>query len=356
MKKINILHITTAFTVGGAEKVILDLILTLDKNVFNNSVMALAKNPDMLDEFLSYGIKAEKLDMNKGVAAFLKAFKHIDQYITENKIDIIHAHLFHPLPFASLLKLKHPKLKVVFTSHNTNIGGKLREVITQILKPLRNKDIVFSEDMITSIYKKDTLVIANGVNIEKFQKAATKNTPFTFLSIGTIRAQKNQFFLVECAKYLKEKGYDFVIDIVGGGDENKALIETIQKEVSRQGVQDHIRMLGVRSDIPNLLKTAHCMVLPSHYEGLPIVLLEAGAARLPIISTPVGAIPTLIDKDSGYLADLDIFCETMDTVYNNYEQAEKKAVVLAEKIDQNYSIKSMAKAHAALYKSLRTQD
>ncbi|CAA6820288.1 MAG: Unknown protein [uncultured Thiotrichaceae bacterium] len=352
MRKINILHITTAFTVGGAEKVILDLILTLDKNVFNNSVMALAKNPDMLGEFLDHGIKAEKLDMDKGVGAFVKAFRHIDKYISENKIDIIHAHLFHPLPLASLLKLKHPKLKVVFTSHNTNIGGKLREVITQFLKPLRNKDIVFSEDMITPIYKKDTLVIANGVNIEKFQEPAAKNTPFTFLSVGTVRAQKNQLFLVECAKALKEKGYDFVIDIVGGGEENRALIETIQKEIVKQDVQKHVRMLGVRNDIPDLLKTAHCMVLPSHYEGLPIVLLEAGAAKIPIISTPVGAIPTLINEDSGYLTDLDTFCETMGKVYNDYAQAEEKAGVLAEKIDQHYSIKSMAKAHAELYQSL----
>lgn len=116
-------------------------------------MIALAKNEDMFGEYLEPGLKAEKLDMAKGMGEFIRVFRYLDKYITENQIDIIHAHLFHPLPFASLLKAKHPKLKVVFTSHNTDIGGKAREIITKALKPLRNKDIVFSEDMITPMYK-----------------------------------------------------------------------------------------------------------------------------------------------------------------------------------------------------------
>lgn len=352
MKKINILHLTTAFVVGGAEKVILDLLLNLDKERFNPSVVALAKYDDMLGEYLDRGLKAEKLDMDKSAGEFLRVFRYLDKYITENQIDIIHAHLFHPLPFATLLKLKHPRLKIVFTSHNTVFGGKFAMAFARLFKGLRSQDIVFSADMITSSYRSDAQVIANGVDIDKFKKKATKNTPFTFLSVGTIRAQKNQIFLVECAKQLKAKGYDFVIDIVGGGEENRPLIEKIQQEIEAQDVQDCVRMLGARSDIPDLLKTAHCMVLPSHYEGLPIVLLEAGAAELPVISTPVGAIPTLIDESNGYLADLDAFLDTMDTVYNNYEAAQHKAQALAEKIDKLYSIKSMAKAHGELYESL----
>jgi len=206
--------------------------------------------------------------------------------------------------------------------------------------------------MINKLYKKNTKVIINGVNIDKFNNASTKNTPFTFLTVGSVREKKNQIFLIECAQHLKAKGYDFVIDIVGGGKENQPLINKIAQEIKNNDVADCVRMLGLRNDIPDLLKTAHVMVLPSHHEGLPIVLLEAGAAKLPIISTPVGAIPDLIDEKSGYLADLDNFCNTMSHVYNNYQEAEQKAQQLAQKIDEQYSIKSMAKSHGALYLSL----
>lgn len=273
-------------------------------------------------------------------------------YIIENKIDILHAHLTHTLPHMALLKIRFPKLKVVFTSHNTNVGGKHRELMIWLSKPFRSADIVFSKEMINKLYKKNTRVIINGVNIDKFKNKAEKNTPFTFLNVGSVRGKKNQIFLIECAQYLKSKGYHFVIDIVGGGAENQPLIDKISTAIKEEGVEENVRMLGLRSDIPDLLKTAHCMVLPSHHEGLPIVLLEAGAAKLPIISTPVGAIPDLIDESSGYLPLLEDFCKTMEVVYNNYQEAEEKALQLATKIDEQYSIKSMAKAHEKLYLSI----
>lgn len=352
MKKINILNLTTSFVIGGAEKVILDLILSLDKDKFNASIIALSEHDDMLDEYLNQGVKAQKLNMGKNISDFYRVFKFLSHYIIENKVDILHAHLTHTLPFLTLLKIRHPRLKIVFTSHNTNVGGKHRELMIWLSKPFRNADIVFSKEMINKLYKKNTKVIINGVNIDKFNNASTKNSPFTFLTVGSVREKKNQIFLIECAQHLKAKGYDFVIDIVGGGKENQPLINKIAQEIKNNDVADCVRMLGLRNDIPDLLKTAHVMVLPSHHEGLPIVLLEAGAAKLPIISTPVGAIPDLIDEKSGYLADLDNFCNTMSHVYNNYQEAEQKAQQLAQKIDEQYSIKSMAKSHGALYLSL----
>ena len=361
MQKTNILYLTTAFVVGGAEKIVLDLMLNLDQERFNTSVIALGKNTDTLETFLSHHLRAKKLDMPKGlkvwsrtnaIGAFSRAFSYLDRYVVEYKIDIIHVHLFHSLPLASLLKLKHSHLKIIFTPHNTDIGGNLREVLTYLLKPLRNVDIVFSKSMITMMHKKETAVIVNGIDIEKFQPPIEKKSLYTFISVGTVRAQKNQVFLVDCAKQLKAKGYRFVIDIVGGGEENTQLINTIQQEIIRQDVVDCIRILGVRSDIPDLLKSAHCMVLPSHYEGLPLVLLEAGAAKLPVISTPVGAIPTVLDESNGYLSTLEHFCDTMEAVMMQQEEANKKAEVLAQKISQQYSIKSMVQAHDELYQSL----
>jgi glycosyltransferase involved in cell wall biosynthesis len=180
-----------------------------------------------------------------------------------------------------------------------------------------------------------------------------KNEKFTFISIGVLREQKNQLFLPSTAAYLKKNGIkDFEIAIVGGADASGDMRKEIADEIKKHDVEKEINMMGSRRDIPNLLQKAHCFVMPSHFEGLPIALLEAGAAGLPVVSTPVGAIPAVIDEDSGYLAKLDTFAEAMLEVITNQEEAKKRAENLQNKIEKDFSITSMAQAHEEIYKRL----
>lgn len=349
MNSINILHLTTAFVVGGAEKVILDLSTHISPE-FRVQVIALSHNGDMLPQFIEQGVKAIKLNMKKSVTSFLKTLAALDKVIVDDAIDIIHVHLFHPLPLAILLKLKHPRLKIFFTSHSTDIGGKLRELLTFVSKKIRYKDIIFSEEMRSSIYRQDVAIIGNGVDVERFHSPIAKNKRFTFISLGTIRKEKNQLFLVSCAKILKEKGYCFDINIVGGGVENSQLITQIQQAIEQADVADCVHMLGMRNDTPQLLKQSHCMVLPSLFEGMPLVLLEAGAANLPIIATPVGSIPRLIEPTMGFVVPIEQFCEQMEIVLNDYASAKDKADKFFEKIETSFSIYSVVKRHELLYK------
>ncbi len=350
---INILHLITGLPIGGAEKVLLDLCANLDKDTIKNHVIGLNDEKDFTDDFKDIGIQVENLNMTKSPKSLIQTASYINRYIDEHNIEILHTHMFHPLIFALISKLKHPKLKVVFTSHNVDIGSKLREVITYALKPFRDTDIVFSKDMITSMYKKDTVVIPNGIDIAPYQKEVEKNEKFTFISIGVLRHQKNQLFLPSTAAYLKDNGVEnFEIAIVGGADASGDMREEIADEIKKHGVENEINMMGSRRDIPELLQKAHCFVMPSHFEGLPIALLEAGAAGLSVVSTPVGAIPSVVDAESGYLAKLDEFAKVMLEVVTNPKEAEKRAKNLQKKIGEEFSIKSMASSHEDIYKRL----
>lgn len=350
---INVLHLITGLPIGGAEKVLLDLCANLDKDIVKNHVIGLNDEKDFTEDFRENGVYVNNLNMTKSLKSLIQTARYINNYIKEHDIQILHTHMFHPLIFALISKIKYPKLKIVFTSHNINIGSKLREVITYLLKPFRDTDVVFSKDMITKIYKKDTVVIPNGIDISPYLKKVQKNDKFTFISIGVLREQKNQLFLPSCAAYLKENGVEnFEIAIVGGADASGDMREEIYSEIKKYAVEDEINMMGSRRDIPNLLQKAHCFVMPSHFEGLPIALLEAGAAGLNVVSTSVGAIPSVIDENSGYLADLDKFAEAMLEVITNQKEANKRAKNLQQKIKEDFSIKSMAKAHENIYKRL----
>jgi len=289
MKKINILHIITGLPIGGAEKILLDLCSNLNKEIISNHVISLNDEVDFKEDFIQNSIAVTNLNMTKNIKSFFKTTKLINNYIKRHKIEILHIHMFHPLLFAFVSKLRYPHLKVVFTSHNVNIGSKFREVITYLLKPFRDTDIIFSEDMITNIYKKDSVVIPNGLDTSAYKEKVPKNEKFTFISIGVLREQKNQLFLPSTAAYLKNNGIEnFEIAIVGGADASGDMRKEISQEIKKYGVEDKINMMGSRRDIPELLKKAHCFVMPSHFEGLPIALLEAGAAELAVVSTPVG--------------------------------------------------------------------
>ena len=347
MKKCRVLHIITSLAVAGAEKVLLDLCIHHDRERFEYLVAGLNDWDYLLDDFKKNTLYSTSIGMGKDPKSFFKALKELDSIVKKYDIKIIHAHMQHPLLMAYMLKLKHPKLKIVHTSHNENLGSKFWELFTGKLKSFRDADVIFSKEMRSKFYLEDAYVIPNGISIDKYSVNAKKEEKFTYLSIGILREQKNQKFLIKNAKELQKRGVDFQIWIVGNGpleDELKTLIKD-------EGVEDLVKMLGLRDDIPRLLNQAHALVMPSFFEGLPITILEAGAAKLPIIATDVGVIKS-VTGDDAYICDLDTFIDKMETVYKNYNDALKKADNLYQRIVAKYSIESMAREHEKIYEKL----
>ncbi len=355
MRKIKLLHLITGLPVGGAEKVLLDMCQYLDSQMIDTYVVGLNHEDAMNKGFKKFGIFVKNLSMKRDIKSMFESLRVLNSLIKNKDIDIIHAHMFHALIFAYILKLRHPKLKIIFTSHSENIGSKLREKITKYLKYFREVDIIFSKQMHTDIYRDDACVIPNGVDIEKFALDMPKNRRFTFISVGVLREGKNHIALVSYAQKLKSLGYDFEIQIVGSGDASGDERKKIEEAVKKADVADVLKMLGFCDDIPKLLNQADCFVMTSLYEGLPISLLEAGAAALPVISTPVGAISSVIDKECGYLANLDQFGETMEYVLNHKDEAVQTGQKLSKVIHKRYSIKNMVAAHEEVYQSICSQ-
>ena len=117
-------------------------------------------------------------------------------------------------------------------------------------------------------------------------------------------------------------------------------------------MKEYVKLLGLRNDIPELLNQSHCLLMPSLWEGLPIVILEAGASNLPIIATPVGSIPSLLNGENSYLSDFENFKEKMLYIFNNYSEAKIKSEKLFYDIKNIYSIEIIVKKHEKIYKDL----
>ena len=344
MNKINVLQLITGLGMGGAEKVVYDISYHSDKAKFNTYVISLSNRVERLQEFLDVEIDTTVLSKNNSILDLIDMIKEINQFIKNKDVDVVHAHMSHAMILSIFLKIFNPKIKIITTSHSVNIESKLREIFLYISRSLRYKDIIFSKDILRYFYKNDYEIIPNGINLKNYNINTEKNEKFTFISVGRLETVKNHKHLIHVANELKDK-FDFEIQIVGDG----YLRLDLQNMIDTYKLNKVVKLLGLRRDIPELLNKAHCFLMPSLWEGLPIVLLEAGASKLPILSTAVGSIPVLLDDENSYLADLDNFSSVMQSIFNDYDTGLKKAEKLYDKISHEYAIEKIVKKHEEIY-------
>jgi glycosyltransferase involved in cell wall biosynthesis len=343
----NILHIITGLGMGGAERVVLDLAAEAQKRNHVVRVIYLSKLTDLLPKFGFLGIQVTLFDFsNPGL--YLCNIINILSFIKRSQIQIVHLHLAHPVLISPFIFL-FTNAKIVFTSHSFNIGGIIREFYVWLLRPFRHHDILFSKNQYKYFYKNKFSIIENGIDIERYHITVPKSDVFTFISVGRLMKVKNQIYLIEMMdKMIHAHQLNCRLLIVGDGD----LRDEINKKIALLNLQDYIVLLGNRDDINVLMAKSHCFLLPSLWEGMPIVLLESGASKLPIISTNVGSITTLLNEENSYISNLEDFEKNMLYVIDNYEEASYKANILYQMIRDNYSIENIANKHIELYSSL----
>ncbi len=342
------MHLISGIGYGGAEKVLLDASIQFKKNgIINSQVMPFSNDLGLLDDYMHHQIRVIPLRKDSSLKSLFEIFSFANSFVRNENIDIIHAHMFHAMLIAALLKMRNPKIKVVFTSHSIRLGSRLREWLIFLLKPMRKIDILFSHDMKRYFHKSYNKVIQNAVNADVFKEDNKKFEKFTFVAVANLRVGKNYPFLLKCAKELK-KSLDFQILIAGEG----ILREELQEAIEKDKLEEYVFLLGNVENVSRLMHKSHCLVRPSFLEGMPIAVLEAGACKLPVIATPVGSIPSVLNDDNAYLATLDEFCDRMADVFHNYPDAQKKAERFYDQVIKEYTTEKMAKKLEDLYLSV----
>lgn len=167
---------------------------------------------------------------------------------------------------------------------------------------------------------------------------------FTCVFIGRLSPEKNPLFLIDIARSLAPE-HNFIIRVAGDGPQRKEL----ESAISDEKLQKHFVIHGYVDDVTTLLAESHCLLIPSLWEGMPLVLLEAGAAGIPVIATPVGNIPALLTNENGYVGETGLFTSMITRVMDNYGDALIKARRLMKEVMDHYSIEEVYKQHRAIY-------
>ncbi|MEY8848961.1 glycosyltransferase [Psychroserpens sp. XS_ASV72] len=345
-----IIHLTSTLGGGGAEQMVLQLAKQSNSEhktiVVSLSNTLIALEPRFKNHNIEYYLLGVNSFKNKSLLNGLKQFKQIIGNLDDV---VIHCHMYHAVLFGMLYKLRHPKQKLIFTLHSNMLEFTNKRLILFFTKALRFKDIIFSPKGHKWYLKSNAEIICNGVNFSDFNFGDRNKTSsvFNFLFIGRISHEKSPRRLIESAQQLLDQNIsNFNIHFVGDG----ILKDAISREVKEKKLENHFTFHGFQHDIKPYLAEAHCLVLPSLWEGLPVVIIEAAASKLPVIATPVGSIPDFLNDNNAYVSELDNFHDAMISVYKNYDLALQKAVKLYNEIEAKFEIKNVFAKHLSVYK------
>ncbi len=164
--------------------------------------------------------------------------------------------------------------------------------------------------------------------------------------VSSLTPEKGHALALEAVQRLWE--HDFVLAIVGEG----RLEDTLQETVRAKGLDDRVRFLGRRSDVPEILAVTDVYLMTSHAEGLPIALLEAMAAGCAVVSTSVGEIASVIEPEiSGLLVATEPapIARALDRVLSDHGFRGRLANGARTRVLEHFSADEMTRHYCAIY-------
>ena len=313
--RINILFVLQTFGTGGSERVVLELCRGLDQKLFNVSAVSLCGGI-LQKEFQKNGIGAINLEKGRGVD--LISIVKIRSLIRKDGIHIVNAHHFSPFIHASLASL-FTQCEIIYTDHTVQeietIGRFWKHA--GILLTRRSFGVIGISASVSKKLKEKfglkadkTFTILNSVDLDRFRKETDIKAKKKELGIkqdekvigivANLRKQKNHKNLIRAFSLVQKSVPNSKLVIVGEGETEKEL----KKEIQELRLKESVIFLGARLDVDEIYPTFDAYCLCSHYEGLPLTILEAMACRIPVVGTRVDGIKdVIINNQNGLLVD-----------------------------------------------------
>ncbi len=351
-----ILHVITSLRTGGAEHLMVDLLPRLrDLGCEVELLVFDGSRTPFYEQLEAQNIPIHSLAVGGNVYDPRHLFR-LRKYL--NRYDIIHTHntacqLFVPL--AKLLKCS--KVTMVTTEHsatNRRRGKWYLKLIDKWMYARYNQIICIAdktyENLVGYIGHSNRIsIIYNGVDVSRFWnpiKDVTGQKSFLVTMVAGLREEKDQDTLIKAMAELPD---NYSLQLVGDGV-RRSVLERLSCDL---GLEMRVHFLGVRTDVPDLLRKSDVNVLSSHWEGLSLSSIEGMAAGRPFFASDVDGLREVV-KDAGILFQHGDFhalavavrriCESSHDYQEVATRCQRKAGL--------FDIKIMAEKYNQLYKSL----
>ena len=364
---IRVAHILPDFGAAGAEHMAVNLMRTLDREQFEVSAVSFFDPSGTSLEEVSAQEEIPVWYLGKRRGFDPRMFVRIARTLERIRPHVVHTHLYvlrYCLPY--MLCRRIPAM--VHTVHNLaekEVGwsGRLvhRMAFGQGVLP-----VAIAEEVANSLrryYGIDNFpLIPNGVPVGDFRQPSTDReewrrkegfapTDVLFACVAWLRPQKNPALLLESFAQGPASDPRAHLLFVGEGE----LMADLERRIYAMGLREKVHLLGLRSDVPEVLNAADVFVLSSDWEGNPLSVMEAMAAGKPVICTAVGGVPELVeDGGCGLLVpqgDTKALARAMRYMLEDSKARTSMGRASARRAIERFDLKAMTEAYEDLYRT-----
>ncbi len=352
--------------IGGAERQAILLAKGLRRRGWRVSMVALSGSGGAAAATLEdAGVPFLSLEMRKGLAD-PRGWIRFQRWLWREKPDVLHAHLPHAAWLARWSRLAAPVPLVVDTLHSSSTGKAGRHFGYSCSRWLTDHVTAVSEATAAAhlaagmVGESNLSVIGNGIDVGAWrpdaqERARTRRElgikeEFLWLAVGRLESVKDYPSLLLAMTRTPERARLLVL---GAGPREGELTEL----ADRLGLKQRVRFAGFEPNVARCMRAADGFVLSSRYEGLPMVLLEAGACGVPAVATDVpGTREVVVDGETGWLSPAGDAQELAKTMIELMQMPPDERHAMGERarrhVAQRFSLDAVLDRWELLYAEL----
>ena len=350
---LRVLHITEMLSAAGIESFIMNMYRNIDRNKVQFDFLVLRNQKEFYDDEVKklggrkYYVHSKK---NNTWMRILDEANQIEKFLKENHYDIVHIHYTTPLRAPYLLAAKKAGVGTrIYHAHSAAISGKSKLKIIEwgtdwFGCSRAAAEWIFPQKYVDSDKVK---VVYNGIDTKRFKYNVEKRREiraelgiadnFLLVHTGRFIDQKNQGFVLDVFKVVKQKNPDAKMVFLGTGN----LLNEIEQKAEMLGIKSDVFFLGVKENVQDYLSAADCYIMPSLYEGLPVAAVEAQCSGLPCVMSANITKEVALTKATCFLSldeSVDVWADEV-LKYRNFQRTDSSQEVA----DKGYDVLTVSK-------------
>lgn len=371
MRRIHVLFVVNGFSIGGGEIKLLELIREITEKYserFKCSVCSVGIDGPLRSQFEALGLRTEVF-LKSGPYDVSQIFKLI-RLIREERIEIVQTTLFYADVLgtyaARMAGIRHIISWEAVTQpyslkhlYAYRLASKWFTMSVSVSQAIERQVIEHR-----NVPPKKTCTIHYGVDVERFstekedglkRELGIKNNKILIGTVARLTEQKGHRYLIAAIPNILKAYPNVEFVLIGDGP----LREELSSLVLSLNINSSVHFLGFRDNIPQLLRNLDLFVLPSLYEGLPNVVLEAMASGLPVVATAVDGTPeAIVHGKTGFLVPScqpDALSDAICTMLNDREKMNLMGRAGRHHVETRFSLNNQVNQFVQLYNSLSLQ-